>query len=140
MNIGEAAARSGVAPKTIRYYESIGLIAPAGRGANNYRDYGADEVQTLRFISRARSLGFSVAEVENLLALYRDKQRASQDVKAVAKAHIAEIERKIAELQGMRATLQTLVHHCHGDHRPDCPILAEIAGEPPAEDPVEAQE
>lgn len=129
MNIGEVAARSGVPAKTIRYYEEIGLIPPADRGTNNYRDYGAREVETLRFIQRARSLGFGVREVANLLELYRDRKRASHEVKKLAKQHIAEIERKIAELEAMRATLADLVARCHGDHRPDCPILADLAGD-----------
>lgn len=128
MNIGQAATRSGVPAKTIRYYESIGLIAVAGRRANGYRDYDMSEVQTLRFVSRARSLGFGVKEVEALLALYRDKQRASRDVKALAQRHIERIERKMAELAAMKATLTELMDHCHGDRRPDCPILAEFAG------------
>ncbi len=129
MNIGEAAARAGMGAKTIRYYESVGLIAAAPRGGNGYRDYGMAEVQTLRFIHRARSLGFSVADIAGLLALYRDKKRASHDVKSMAERHIAEIERKIAELRTMQETLLDLAHRCHGDARPDCPILADFAGE-----------
>ncbi|MCW5731982.1 MAG: Cu(I)-responsive transcriptional regulator [Alphaproteobacteria bacterium] len=130
MNIGEVAARSGVPAKTIRYYEEIGLIPPADRGSNNYRDYGTREVETLRFVQRARSLGFGVKEVAGLLELYRDRRRTSREVKRLAKQHIAEIERKIVELEAMRATLAELVERCHGDHRPDCPILADLAGEP----------
>ncbi len=127
MNIGEAAKRSGVPAKTIRYYESIGLIPPADRKGSGYRDYDANEVETLRFIQRARSLGFSVKDVGNLLALWRDRSRASADVKRVALAHVEEIETKIAELESMRRTLLQLTRRCHGDDRPDCPILEELA-------------
>ena len=129
MNIGEAAEVSGVPAKTIRYYESIGLIRPANRAANGYRHYGDIDVQTLRFVNRARGLGFSVKDVSELLALYRDKSRRSSDVKRIALANIAHIDRKIAELQSMRATLTDLTHKCHGDHRPDCPILADLAAD-----------
>lgn len=128
MNIGQAAALSGVPAKTIRYYESVGLIPPADRKASGYRDYDRKEVETLRFIQRARSLGFSVKEVADLLELWCDRSRASADVKAVALAHVAEIERKIVELEGMRRTLLDLTRRCHGDARPDCPILEELAG------------
>ncbi len=127
MNISQAAERSGVPAKTIRYYEEIGLIPPAERTAGGYRQYGAKDVDTLRFINRARSLGFSVAEVEALLGLWRDRRRASRDVRAMAERHLAVIEQKIAELEGMRATLRDLVGRCHGDDRPDCPILMELA-------------
>lgn len=128
MNIGSAAERSGVPRKTIRYYESIGLIAAADRRANNYRDYSESDVQTLRFIHRARSLGFSVREVAGLLALWRDRRRASHDVKALAVAHVHDIDRKVAELQSMRRTLTELTERCHGDQRPECPILDDLAG------------
>jgi len=127
MNIGEAAERSGVPAKTIRYYESVELIKPAPRGANGYRAYSEQDVQTLRFVNRARSLGFTVKDVAALLALYRDKQRASHQVKAVAQKHIARIDRKIAELAAMRDTLAHLARKCHGDQRPDCPILEDLA-------------
>lgn len=129
MNIGEAAARSGVPAKTIRYYESIGLIAPAGRSAAGYRVYEARDVETLRFVQRARGLGFSIGQVTALLALWRDRSRASADVKAMAGAQVAAIDRKIAELRGLRDTLEDLVARCHGDARPDCPILEDLAGE-----------
>lgn len=128
MNIGAAAEQSSVPPKTIRYYESIGLIAAADRRANNYRDYSESDVQTLRFIHRARGLGFSVKEVASLLALWRDRRRASHDVKALALAHVGDIDRKIAELQSMRRTLTELTERCHGDERPECPILDDLAG------------
>ncbi len=128
MNIGRAAEESGVTPKTIRYYESIGLIQPAERRANNYRDYSAVDVETLRFIQRGRSLGFSMKEIADLLALWRDKRRASHKVKAVAERHIADIDRRMAELQAMRRTLSELMRLCHGDTRPECPILDDLAG------------
>lgn len=128
MNIGMAAERSGVPAKTIRYYESIGLITEAGRTRAGYRSYGEKDVATLRFVQRARSLGFSVNDVGDLLALWRDRDRASADVKRVALEHVAEIERKIRELESIRATLLELTHRCHGDDRPDCPIIEELAG------------
>ncbi|MBI3451759.1 MAG: Cu(I)-responsive transcriptional regulator [Rhodospirillales bacterium] len=128
MNIGTVAEMSGVPAKTIRYYESIGLIRSADRRSNNYRDYSTNDVQTLRFIHRARRLGFSVRQVGELLALWQDKQRASHDVKTVAMNHIVEIDRKLAELEGMRRTLVSLAERCQGDDRPDCPILDDLAG------------
>ncbi len=128
LSIGEAAAQSGVSPKTIRYYESIGLIRPAARAANGYRHYAAPDVQNLRFIQRARGLGFSVKECGALLALYEDKARSSADVKAMALGQVEEIDRKISELRSMRATLSDLAEKCHGDQRPDCPILDDLAG------------
>lgn len=128
MNIGEAAARSGVPAKTIRYYESVGLIPPAHRTASGYRIYTEAEVQTLRFVNRARGLGFSVADCANLLALWQDTSRASADVKALARQQVDRIEAKVAELQSMKATLEDLMERCHGDARPDCPILSDLAG------------
>lgn len=128
MKIGQAADRSGVAAKTIRYYESVGLLEPAARRGNGYRSYGEGDVETLKFVNRARGLGFSVKDCRNLLALYRDRKRASADVKAVALDHISSIDLKIAELQGMRATLAELADKCQGDERPDCPILDDLAG------------
>lgn len=128
MNIGEAAARSGVSAKAIRYYESIGLIAPAPRTEGGYRSYDETDVAFLRFVRRARDLGFSIEDVGKLLALYRDRSRASADVKAIAERQLAVIERKIAGLQAMRATLRDLVERCHGDERPECPILDDLAG------------
>jgi MerR family copper efflux transcriptional regulator len=127
--IGEAAKQAGLPAKTIRYYEDIGLVRPSGRSAGGYRLYDARDVRTLQFIQRARELGFSVKEVRELLALWQNRQRSSADVKAVARAHIADIDRRMAELQGMRDTLAHLVERCHGDDRPDCPILADLAGE-----------
>jgi MerR family transcriptional regulator, copper efflux regulator len=127
MTIGEAAARSGVTAKTIRFYEEIGLLAAAPRAANGYRAYGEKEVRTLEFVSRARALGFSLQDIAGLLKLYRDRGRASQEVKTIAQAHIAELDRRIAELSTIRAALGDLVEHCHGDDRPHCPILDELA-------------
>jgi Cu(I)-responsive transcriptional regulator len=128
MNIGIAAERSGVPAKTIRYYESIGLIRPAARTAGNYRDYDDADLQTLRFIQRARMLGFSVRDVGALLTLWRDKRRASGTVKRLAEGHIAEIDRRMEELKSMRRTLTHLIERCHGDARPDCPIIDELSG------------
>ena len=127
MNVGQAAEKSGLPAKTIRYYEDIGLIEPA-RSANGYRDYSDDDIHRLSFLKRARGLGFSIENCRQLMALYRDRSRASHDVRAIALSHVAEIEQKITELQSMRTTLQRLVEACHGDGRPDCPILDDIAG------------
>ena len=127
MNIGEVAAASGLPAKTIRYYEDIDLVRPA-RGANGYRDFWKRDVYKPACLSRARSLGFSIEECRALLSLYEDRERASADVKQVATEHLDRIARKIEELQAMRETLQTLVSRCHGDDRPDCPILAGLAG------------
>jgi len=129
MNIGEVASQADVPAKTIRYYESVGLIPAAARRDNGYRSYSETDLHTLRFIHRARKLGFSVAEVEDLLALWRNKRRRSAAVKAIALGKIAEIERKIAALETMKRTIRYLTAHCHGDARPDCPILDELAGD-----------
>ena len=126
MNIGKAAAASGVSAKMIRYYESIGLLAAARRTDVGYRAYSDEDVHVLRFIRRARDLGFSLADIGELLALWQDQGRASADVKGIALAHVAALERKIGELQGMADTLRTLAEHCHGDARPDCPILTDL--------------
>jgi MerR family transcriptional regulator, copper efflux regulator len=128
MNIGQAADASGVSAKMIRYYEQIGLIRPPSRTGSNYRVYGSDEVHVLRFIRRARTLGFSIEETGALLALWQDKTRASGEVRDIASEHIAALETKIAELESMVGTLKHLVHCCHGDNRPDCPILDDLAG------------
>jgi MerR family copper efflux transcriptional regulator len=128
MNIGTAARQSGVPAKTIRYYESVGLIDAAERTAAGYRVYSPRDVETLRFVQRGRSLGFSVEEVGSLLALWRDRERSSSEVKAMARHRVADIDRKIAELTEMRATLTHLMQRCHGDERPDCPILQGLAG------------
>ncbi len=129
MNIGEAAGASGVSAKMIRYYEDIGLVPKPARTESNYRVYGEDEVHILRFVRRARNLGFSIEETSTLLGLWRDKSRASAEVREIAQAHIADLDKRIAELEGMRRTLQHLVHCCSGDNRPDCPILDDLAGE-----------
>ncbi len=127
MNIGDVARRSELPPKTIRYYEEIGLIRPA-RDANGYRAFGESDLHKLIFIGRARSLGFTVEDCRSLLALWEDRSRASADVRRIAKDHLAGIERRIADLEAMRGTLDTLVRACAGDDRPDCPILAGLAG------------
>jgi MerR family copper efflux transcriptional regulator len=128
MNIGHVAERSGVPARTIRYYESIGLIGEPERGANGYRRYVRADVETLRFIQRARGLGFSLGDVGELLALWRDGSRASADVKALALGHVVEMEKRIRELESLRRTLIDLTDRCHGDDRPDCPILDDLAG------------
>lgn len=128
MNIKDAAERTGLPAKTIRYYEEIGLIAPA-RQDNGYRDYSETDTHTLAFLGRARSLGFSIEECRALLALYDDRSRSSAEVREIALGHLARIETKIAELEAMRDTLGGLVEACHGDARPDCPILADLASE-----------
>ena len=127
MNIGQAARSSGVPAKTIRYYEGIGLIAPARRSESGYRVYGGTDIETLRFVQRARALGFSIAEVTSLLALWRDRERESAQVKQLARDHVERIDAKIDELKSMRATLTHLIERCHGDARPDCPILDDLA-------------
>ena len=127
MNIGQAARRSGLSAKMIRYYESIGLLKPANRSDSGYRLYSDDDLHTLAFIKRSRDLGFSLEEVGKLLALWQDRQRASSDVKALARQHIDELNQKIVELTSLRDTLQDLVDTCQGDHRPDCPILKGLA-------------
>ena len=129
MNIGEASQASGVSAKMIRYYEETGLIPPAGRTAAGYRTYGPKEVQVLRFVRRARDLGFPMEKVANLLALWRDRERASGDVKHLAEAQIAALEARIREMQEMKAALEHLVHSCAGDDRPDCPILDDLGGQ-----------
>jgi MerR family copper efflux transcriptional regulator len=127
MNIGEASKASGVSSKMIRYYEQIGLINPPHRTESSYRTYGGNDVHTLQFIRRARDLGFSVEQMRTLLALWQDRSRASADVKAVALEHVAELERKAAAIHAMMETLKYLASHCHGDDRPECPIIDEIA-------------
>ncbi|MFC4929729.1 Cu(I)-responsive transcriptional regulator [Massilia sp. GCM10023247] len=127
MNIGEAAKASGVSSKMIRYYEEIGLIPAAARSESGYRAYGGNDVHRLRFIRRARDLGFSVAEIGELLGLWNDRTRQSADVKRLAQAHIVELEERIRNLREMADTLQELIGCCAGDERPDCPILATLA-------------
>ncbi len=129
MNIGNAADRSGVSAKMIRYYEEIGLIT-ASRRANGYRDYDANDVSVLQFIRRTRDLGFSLDEVSNLLALWRDRKRPSRQVKKLASQHIEDLERRMREMRAVVRTLKTLADHCHGDERSDCPILEDFASAP----------
>jgi Cu(I)-responsive transcriptional regulator len=128
LNIGEAAQASGVSAKMIRHYEEIGLVPKAGRTQAGYRVYREADVHRLRFVRRARDMGFSMKEIEALLGLWNDRRRASSEVKRLATRHIAGLDQKIAELQAMRRTLAELSRHCHGDHRPDCPILEDLAG------------
>ena len=126
-NIGEAASRSGVSAKMVRHYESLGLLPEVARTDAGYRQYTDSNVHTLRFIRRARDLGFSMAEIAELLKLWQNKRRASADVKHIALAHVADLERRIAEMAAMKQTLQHLAHCCQGNSRPDCPILTELA-------------
>lgn len=127
MQIGEAARSSGVNAKMIRYYESVGLLPPAARQGNSYRDYGERDIHELRFIGRARKLGFSVEEIGALLSLWRDRTRPSRDVREIAARHLEKLDGRIAELQGMAGVLRHLVHACHGDGRPDCLILDDLS-------------
>lgn len=131
MNIGQAAAASGLPAKTIRYYEEIGLIRPA-RDANGYRAFAPGDVHKLAFLARARALGFTIEDCRALLGLYEDESRASEDVKHLAQEHLERIDAKIAELRSLRITLGELVDACAGDHRPDCPILTDLASGLPA--------
>ena len=132
LNIGEAAARSGVSAKMLRHYESLGLLGEVSRTDAGYRQYSEREVHILRFIRRGRDLGFSMAEIAELLKLWQDRRRASSQVKKIAQAHIADLDRRLEEMQAMRQTLQQLTQCCHGDERPDCPILDGLAGGPAA--------
>jgi MerR family transcriptional regulator, copper efflux regulator len=127
MNIGRAAAASGVSAKMIRHYEAIGLLRPAQRRQNDYRDYGERDIHELRFIGRARRLGFSIDEIGALLALWRDRGRPSREVRRIAEAHVSDLEARIAEMKAMAKTLGELVRACHGDDRPECPILDDLA-------------
>jgi MerR family copper efflux transcriptional regulator len=128
MNIGEAAAASGVSAKMIRHYEEQGFVPRAGRTVAGYRVYRENDVHALRFIRRARDLGFSLKEIKDLLGLWNNRRRASGDVKRLADRHVKELDQKIAEMQAMRRALVDLVRHCHGDNRPECPILEDLAG------------
>ena len=130
MNIGQAAAATGISAKMIRHYESVGLVPAPARTEAGYRQYGPGEVHTLRFIRQARDLGFSIHEIGDLLSLWHDRQRPSRMVKALAQTHIDALAKKAQELLAMKATLEHLVHCCHGDERPDCPILDGLAAEP----------
>ena len=128
MNIGEASRQSNLPAKTIRYYEDIDLLKPA-RAGNGYRDYSREDVHQLRFLQRSRSLGFSIEECRTLLSLYEDDQRASSEVKAIAIKKIEEVEQKISELESLKMTLSVLAENCHGDNRPECPIIEDLSGE-----------
>jgi Cu(I)-responsive transcriptional regulator len=127
LDIGAASRACGVSAKMIRHYEEIGVVPPAARTAAGYRVYAPADVHRLRFVKRARDLGFSMEEIARLLTLWNDRRRKSSEVKRLAMKHVAELERKIAELESMRGTLMQLVHHCHGNERPDCPILDDLA-------------
>jgi MerR family copper efflux transcriptional regulator len=127
LTIGDAAKASGVSAKMIRHYESIGLLKAAKRTDSGYRLYSEQDVHVLRFVHRARVLGFSLEQIGILLSLWQDKRRASADVRALARSHIAELDRKIAEMQAMRRTLESLAASCHGDARSECPILEDLA-------------
>lgn len=127
MNIGQAADASGVSAKMIRYYESIGLIAEANRTDSGYRQYSENEVETLRFIKRARDLGFSIERIKTLLGLWQDRERKSADVRTLARQYIEELDHDIAKLQSIRDELEHLVHCCQGNNRPECPILDNLA-------------
>ncbi|MBI0436001.1 Cu(I)-responsive transcriptional regulator [Roseomonas sp. KE0001] len=128
MNIGQASAASGVSTKMLRYYESIGLLPKAARTEAGYRVYSAKDVSTLRFIRRARDLGLSIERIKLLVGLWQDRERSSADVKVVAQQHVTELDARILELTAMRDTLQELADACHGDHRPECPILRDLEG------------
>ena len=125
--IGEAAKFTGVTPKMIRHYESLGLTAPATRTAGDYRMYAQSDLHTLRFIKRARGLGFAMKEIQSLLGLWRNQRRTSAEVKKLALKHVAELDQRIQDLKAMRDTLAALAKHCHGDARHDCPILTDLA-------------
>ena len=127
MNISQAAKHSGLTPRMIRHYESIALLPDAARSATGYRRYDERDLHTLRFIHRARSLGFSIEQIAQLLALWQDRERSSAEVKTLVQGHVLELEQKIADLQAIRDTLAHLAHCCHGDTRPDCPILDNLA-------------
>ncbi|MDE2455425.1 MAG: Cu(I)-responsive transcriptional regulator [Burkholderiales bacterium] len=134
MNIGQAAKHTGVSAKMIRHYESVELLPAAVRTDAGYRQYDSRDLHTLRFIRRARDLGFSIDEIRGLLGLWQDKTRSSRQVKALAQSHIEDLEAKARALLAMKTTLEHLVHGCHGDERPDCPILEELASGAPAPD------
>jgi Cu(I)-responsive transcriptional regulator len=129
-NIGEAARRSGVSAKMVRHYESLGLLPSVGRTESGYRQYSDREVHTLRFIRRSRDLGFSMAEIAELLKLWQNRRRSSADVRRIASKHVQELNQRMAEMESMRRTLEHLIECCQGDQRPDCPILEELEGQP----------
>jgi MerR family copper efflux transcriptional regulator len=127
MNIGQVAKQSGVSVKMVRHYEAIGLLPRVARTQGNYRLYGAADAHTLRFVKRARALGFPMEDIKELVGLWKNKSRSSASVKRIAGKHVEALQQKIAELQSMSVTLEHLMRHCHGDHRPECPILDELA-------------
>ncbi len=128
VNIGAAARASGVSAKMVRHYEALGLLGAVARTDSGYRQYTPADIHTLRFIKRSRELGFSMAEIAELVGLWHDRERASADVKRIAQRHVGELEQRIAAMQDMRRTLQDLLRHCHGDERPECPILDDLSG------------
>jgi Cu(I)-responsive transcriptional regulator len=127
VNIGTAAELSGISAKMVRHYESLGLLPAVARTDGGYRQYSEPEVHTLRFIKRARDLGFSMAEIAELVALWQNRRRASASVKRIAQKHVDELAQRIEAMQAMQRTLHQLLHHCHGDERPECPILDDLA-------------
>ena len=127
VSIGEAAQRSGVSARMVRHYESLGLLPAVARTESGYRQYGEADIHTLRFIKRSRDLGFSMEEIAELVGLWNNRRRASASVKRIAEKHLGELEQRIADMQSMRSTLAHLVHCCHGDSRPGCPILDDLA-------------
>jgi len=129
VSIGHAAALSGISAKMVRHYESLGLLPRVARTDSGYRQYGEADVHTLRFIKRARDLGFAMAEIAELVTLWQNRRRTSANVKRIAQKHMAELAVRIDAMQAMQRTLQRLLHHCHGDERPDCPILDDLAGQ-----------
>ncbi len=129
LQIGQAAKRADVSTKMVRHYESLGLLPAVARTDSGYRQYSDKDVHTLRFIKRARTLGFSMPEISELLALWQNKRRTSENVKRIAASHVVDLDRRIEELSAMKRSLQTLMDCCHGDHRPDCPILDELGQE-----------
>lgn len=133
MTIGMAAKASGISAKMLRHYELLGLLPPVARTESGYRLYRADDVNTLRFIRRSRDLGFSMAEIAELVSLWQDRSRASAQVKHIAQRHVDELNQRIAAMQAMQRSLQRLLHNCHGDAKPDCPILDDLAGVGPLE-------
>jgi Cu(I)-responsive transcriptional regulator len=134
--IGTAARRAGVSPRMVRHYESLGLLAPVARTEAGYRQYSEADIHALRFIRRARDLGFSMPEIATLLGLWQDKQRASASVKQIAQTHIDDLQQRIAAMQAMQRTLAQLVSCCAGDARPDCPILDDLAAEDESDAPA----
>jgi Cu(I)-responsive transcriptional regulator len=130
VNIGTAARLSAVSAKMVRHYEALGLLSRVARTDSGYRQYTQADVHTLRFIKRCRELGFSMAEISELVALWQNRRRTSASVKRIAQLHVDDLARRISAMQAMQNTLQQLLHHCHGDERPDCPILEDLAGEP----------